>query len=90
MDLKSLLDHPGKLPTIPRVTQRVIHSFNSDNVTAAEIAELIETDPVLSAKLLSLANSAYFQVARSIERWTTPSASWAWPWCANWCSAAAW
>lgn len=67
MDLKSLLDHPGKLPTIPRVTQRLISSLDSDSVTAGEIAALIETDPVLSAKLLRLANSAYFHVARSIE-----------------------
>lgn len=67
MDLKSLIDHPSKLPTVPRVTQRVIASFGSEDVTVGEIAELIEADPVLSAKLLRLANSSYFQVSRSIE-----------------------
>ena len=67
MDLKSLIDQPSKLPTVPRVTQRVIASFGSENVTLGEIAELIEADPVLSAKLLRLANSSYFQVSRSIE-----------------------
>lgn len=67
MDLKSLIDHPSKLPTVPRVTQRVIASFGSENVTVSEIAQLIEADPVLSVKLLRLANSSYFQVSRSIE-----------------------
>lgn len=67
MDLKSLIDHPSKLPTVPRVTQRVIASFGSEDVTVGEIAELIKADPVLSAKLLQLANSSYFQVSRSIE-----------------------
>jgi len=67
MDLKSLIDQPSKLPTVPRVTQRVIASFGSEDVTLAEIAELIEADPVLSARLLRLANSSYFQVSRSIE-----------------------
>jgi HD-like signal output (HDOD) protein len=67
MDLKSLIDHPSKLPTVPRVTQRVIASFGSEDVTVGEIAELIEADPVLSVKLLRLANSSYFQVSRSIE-----------------------
>ena len=67
MDLKSLIDHPSKLPTVPQVTQRVIASFGSDEVSISEIAELIEADPVLSAKLLRLANSSYFQVSRSIE-----------------------
>jgi HD-like signal output (HDOD) protein len=67
MDLKSLIDHPSKLPTVPRVTQRVIASFGSEDVTVGEIAQLIEADPVLSVKLLRLANSSYFQVSRSIE-----------------------
>ena len=67
MDLRSLIDHPSKLPTVPRVTQRVIASFSSEDVTIGEIAGLIEADPVLSAKLLRLANSSYFQVAHSIE-----------------------
>ena len=67
MDFKSLIDHPSKLPTVPQVTQRVIASFGSEDVTVGEIAELIEADPVLSAKLLRLANSSYFQVSRSID-----------------------
>jgi HD-like signal output (HDOD) protein len=67
MDLKSLIDHPSKLPTVPRVTQRVIASFGSEEVSVGEIAQLIEADPVLSAKLLRLANSSYFLVSRSIE-----------------------
>jgi HD-like signal output (HDOD) protein len=67
MELKSLIDHRSKLPTVPQVTQRVIASFGSEEVTVGEIGELIEADPVLSAKLLRLANSSYFQVSRSIE-----------------------
>ena len=67
MDIQSLVNHSTQLPTVPAVTQRVIASFSSEDVTMGEIAELLETDPVLSAKLLRLANSAYFQVSRSIE-----------------------
>lgn len=67
MDLQHLVSHTTPLPTVPSVTQRVIASFSSEDVTLGEIAELLETDPVLSAKLLRLANSAYFQVSRSIE-----------------------
>lgn len=67
MNLQSLIDLPGKLPTVPQVAQRVIASLGSEDVSAAEIAELIAADPVLSAKLLRLANSSYFQMARSIE-----------------------
>lgn len=67
MDIQSLMGHTARLPTVPAVTQRVIASFSAEDVSLREIADLLETDPVLSAKLLRLANSAYFQVSRSIE-----------------------
>lgn len=66
MDLKSLLDQPSKLPTIPKVTQQLIASFAREDVALGDIARLLATDPALSAKLLRLANSAYFHVSRTI------------------------
>lgn len=66
MELQSLIDQPNKLPTIPKVVQQLIASFNSDNISATEIARLIAGDPALSAKLLRLANSAYFHVSRTV------------------------
>lgn len=66
MELKSLTDQPNKLPTIPKVVQQLIASFNSEDISATEIARLIAGDPALSAKLLRLANSAYFHVSRTV------------------------
>lgn len=66
MELKSLLDQPNKLPTIPKVAQQLIESFSSEDVSVNEIARQLSADPALSAKLLRLANSAYFHVSRSI------------------------
>ena len=66
MELKSLLDQPHKLPTVPKVTQQLIESFGSDAVSVHEIARQLGADPVLSAKLLRLANSAYFNFSRTI------------------------
>ena len=66
MQLKSLLDQPSKLPTIPKVTQQLIASFSSDDSTVQDIAQQISADPALSAKLLRLANSAYFHLSRTI------------------------
>lgn len=67
MDLQSLINQSAHLPTIPKVTQWVIANLGSDEVTTSEIAKFLETDPVLSAKLLRLANSAYFHVDRTVE-----------------------
>jgi len=66
MELKSLIDQPGKLPTIAKVGQKLIASFSSDEVSIGEIAAQLSADPALSAKLLRLANSAYFHVSRTI------------------------
>ena len=66
MELKSLVDQPNKLPTVPKVVQQLIESFNSEDISANEIAHLIAGDPALSAKLLRLANSAYFHVSRTV------------------------
>lgn len=66
MELKSLVDQPNKLPTVPKVVQQLIESFNSEDISATEIAHLIASDPALAAKLLRLANSAYFHVSRTV------------------------
>jgi HD-like signal output (HDOD) protein len=66
MDIQSLLDQPHKLPSVPAVTQKLIASFSDEDVAFKQIAEQISADPVLSAKLLRLANSAYFHLSRTI------------------------
>jgi HD-like signal output (HDOD) protein len=66
MDIKRLLDQPHKLPTVPAVTQKLIASFSDEDVAFKQIAEQISADPALSAKLLRLANSAYFHLSRTI------------------------
>ena len=66
MDIQTLLDQPGKLPTVPKVTQKLIESFSDEDVSIDDIARQIAADPALTAKLLRLANSAYFHVSRTI------------------------
>jgi HD-like signal output (HDOD) protein len=66
MKLDALFQHPDALPTAPKLVQDLIESFNSENVSTEEIVRKLAVDQVLSAKLLRLANSAYFHVSRSI------------------------
>ncbi len=67
MSLEALFAVPANLPTVPKVVQQLIHSFGRDDVSVDEIADTLASDPVLSAKTLRLANSAYFHVSRSIS-----------------------
>jgi HD-like signal output (HDOD) protein len=66
MTLETLLQNPNALPTAPKVVEELISSFEDANVMVEEIAAKLSLDPVLSAKLLRLANSAYYHVSRRI------------------------
>ncbi len=66
MTLAKIFDSPQPLPAVPRVVQQLIQSFSRDDVAVEEIATGLAADPVLSAKTLRLANSAYFHVSRRI------------------------
>jgi HD-like signal output (HDOD) protein len=66
MTMEELLHNPKALPTAPKVVDELINSFDNPKVSVEEIVRTLSTDPVLSAKLLRLANSAYYHVSRSI------------------------
>lgn len=66
MQLQNLVDQPNKLPSIPKVVAELINSFNTEDVALPAIAKLLASDATLSAKLLRLANSAYFHVSRTV------------------------
>ena len=66
MTLETLLQNPNALPTAPKVVEELISSFENADVSVEEIARKLSLDPVLSAKLLRLANSAYYHVSRRI------------------------
>lgn len=66
MTLDELLHNPKALPTAPKVLADLIQSFDDPHVPAAQIARLLSADPVLSAKLLRLANSAYYKVSGTV------------------------
>jgi HD-like signal output (HDOD) protein len=68
MQLTALLATPQHLPTVPTLVQSLIASFQREDVSTELVARQIATDPGMSAKLLRLANSAYFRVPRSIGR----------------------
>jgi putative nucleotidyltransferase with HDIG domain len=60
-----VLDTVHELPVMPAVAARVL-SFSDDVVSVHEVARVIATDPVLTASLLRVANSAYYGFARRL------------------------
>ncbi|MGL5975855.1 MAG: HDOD domain-containing protein, partial [Aeromonas sobria] len=64
--IDSLLAEPKLLPQIPEVMRDLIQTFNEKDPDLLKISKLINKDPVISAKLLRLANSAKFGSSRQV------------------------
>ena len=64
---ESLMDQAGELPTLPVVAQKVLNVIHEPRTGAGLLQELLELDPVLSAHILRLANSAYYRAAGAKE-----------------------
>lgn len=63
----SLLSRIHTIPTMPKVVQGLISTFNASEVDVPRIARLVNTDPVITAKVLRLANSSYYHRARAVS-----------------------
>ena len=66
MPLDDILQHGQHLPAIPRVVVELLATFKREDCDADDIARIVSADPALSAKVLRLANSAYYRRARSV------------------------
>lgn len=56
------------LPAVPKIYSRLCGIMESPDVTIDEISEVIETDVIVTAKILKLVNSAFFGLRRTIEK----------------------
>jgi len=50
----------SKLPTIPFIAQEILNMVDDDLTSINKLENIIEKDPAISAKILSVANSAFF------------------------------
>jgi c-di-GMP-related signal transduction protein len=58
--LEPLLKQAGELPSLPEVYIRVTELLETESATGQKIGEAVQTDPVLTARILKLINSAYY------------------------------
>jgi HD-like signal output (HDOD) protein/nitrogen-specific signal transduction histidine kinase len=54
------------LPTLPHILLKLLDACNQENVDLVAVADIVEKDASLSAKLLKLVNSAYFGLPNKI------------------------
>jgi putative nucleotidyltransferase with HDIG domain len=61
--LKSDLQKIEKLPTLPETARHILNLTNDPLLSIGELQKVVERDPAISAKILSVANSAFFGAA---------------------------
>lgn len=66
MRLELLLKQPKALPTVPALALKLIATFEQDDPDLRLMAMDVASDPVLTAKLLKQANSAFFGLSRAV------------------------
>lgn len=64
--LKNKIERFANLPTLPQVATRLIGMINNPLTSASDVAFIVGQDLSLSAKMLRLANSAFYGIPRSI------------------------
>lgn len=65
--LEKLVSEVEDLPTLPHLTAKIMEITGSPNTTAQELNDIIVQDQALAAKILKLANSAYYGFSRRIS-----------------------
>jgi HD-like signal output (HDOD) protein len=64
--LRSIIAGAEHLPTAPKVWSELSRLLASDRSKLADVVRVIEAEPALVAKVLQVANSAYFGVAQEV------------------------
>ncbi len=62
-----LLSHANDIPTLPATVFRVIQLAEDPNCSANDLARVLLNDPPMAAKVLRLANSAYYGFSQKIS-----------------------
>ncbi|MEA3224267.1 MAG: HDOD domain-containing protein [Thermodesulfobacteriota bacterium] len=62
-----LLSRATDILTLPAVIHRVLEITSDRNSSAADLTNIIEGDPALTVKILSVANSAYYGFMRKVS-----------------------
>ena len=65
-DIINQLQSVSNLPPIPKVLQEISQLFSSSDVSAKKITMIVEKDPSLTLKVLSVANSPLYGLRRNV------------------------
>jgi len=63
---KKVMSEAENLPALPDIVNKVLEQIDNPNSNPKDFQEIISKDPVLTAKVLKMSNSAYYGYSREI------------------------
>jgi HD-like signal output (HDOD) protein len=66
-DFESITKSMGELPPSPIVATKLLELLRNPNLKIKELANAVSLDPVISARLMRMANSAFYQQMKQIK-----------------------
>lgn len=66
-DFDSIIKNMGELPPSPIVATKLLELLQKPNLKIMELANAVSLDPVISARLLRMANSAFYQQQKQVH-----------------------
>ncbi len=65
-DFESIIKNMGELPPSPIVATKIVDLLRDPDLRIKDLANAVSLDPVISARLLRMANSAFYQQVKQI------------------------
>lgn len=66
-DFDSIIKNMGELPPSPIVATKLLELLRKPNLRISELANAVSLDPVIAARLLRMANSAFYEQQKQIN-----------------------
>ncbi|MCX8064786.1 MAG: HDOD domain-containing protein [Candidatus Hydrogenedentes bacterium] len=66
-DFWQKIERNEDLPTLPVVMAKLIETINDDRSSASDVKKTMEKDPAISARVLKLANSAFYGLRHRVD-----------------------
>jgi HD-like signal output (HDOD) protein len=57
----------SQLPTLPEVMQQILETVDSEDSSAQDLSRILEADPVITARVLRLANSSFYGCRQRVD-----------------------
>ncbi|SEA00500.1 HD-like signal output (HDOD) domain, no enzymatic activity [Desulfuromusa kysingii] len=67
MDFESVIKNMGELPASPVVATKLLELLRKPDLKIKELANAVSLDPVISARLLRMANSVFYQLVKQVN-----------------------